>query len=100
MLNQGFDDDACRMDIRSLASEPTRPCAVCSVTRMCCVACRHCGIREARTAGLSVDNPRFTKRVAFDVDRRCRQASTRDVAKELKLDWGTVKTLEMQYIRA
>lgn len=47
-----------------------------------------------------MDNPRFTKRVAFDVDRRCRQASTRDVAKELKLDWGTVKTLEMQYIRA
>jgi transposase len=29
-----------------------------------------------------------------------RQASIRDVAKELKLDWDTVKTLEMQYMRA
>jgi len=34
------------------------------------------------------------------VGRRCRQASIRDVAKELKLDWGTVKTLEMQYMQA
>jgi hypothetical protein len=30
---------------------------------------------------------------------RCRQASIRDVAKELKLDLDTVKTLEMQYMR-
>jgi transposase len=42
----------------------------------------------------------FTKRFAFHVGRRCRQASIRDVAKELKLDWDTVKTLEMQYMRA
>jgi transposase len=46
------------------------------------------------------DNPHFTKRFAFYVGRRCRQASIRDVAKELKLDWDTVKTLEMQYMRA
>jgi transposase len=30
----------------------------------------------------------------------CRQASIRDVAKELKLTWDTVKALEMQYMRA
>ena len=46
------------------------------------------------------DNPHFTKRFAFYVGRRCRQASIRDVAKELKLDWDTVKTLEKQYMRA
>ena len=46
------------------------------------------------------DNPRFTKRFAYYVGRRCRQASIRDVAKELKLDWDTVKILEMQYMRA
>ena len=46
------------------------------------------------------DNPHFTKRFAFYVGRRCRQASIRDVAQELKLDWGTVKMLEMQYMRA
>ena len=46
------------------------------------------------------DNPHFTKRFAFYVGRRCRQASIRDVALELKLGWDTVKTLEMQYMRA
>jgi transposase len=46
------------------------------------------------------DNPHFTRRFAFDVGRRCRQASIRDVAKELKLTWDTVKSLEMQYMRA
>jgi len=46
------------------------------------------------------DNPRYTKRFAFYVGRRCRQASIRDIAKELRLDWETVKTLEMQYMRA
>jgi transposase len=46
------------------------------------------------------DNAHFTKRFAFYVGRRCRQASIRDVAKELRLDWETVKTLEMQYMRA
>jgi transposase len=46
------------------------------------------------------DNAHFTKRFAFYVGRRCRQASIRDVAKELKLDWDTVKTLEKQYMRA
>jgi hypothetical protein len=45
--------------------------------------------REARTAGLSSDTPHFTKRFAFHVGRRCRQASIRDVALELKLDWDT-----------
>jgi transposase len=46
------------------------------------------------------DNAHFTKRFALYVGRRCRQASIRDVADELKLDWETVKTLEKQYMRA
>lgn len=44
------------------------------------------------------DNPFYTKRFAWFVGRRCRQASIRDVAKELKLDWQTVKSLEKQYM--
>ena len=64
------------------------------------VACRTCGaVKRERLDFLAV-NPRFTKRFAFYVGRRCRQASIRDVAKELKLDWDTVKLLEMQYMRA
>jgi len=46
------------------------------------------------------DDPHFTKRFAFYVGRRCRQASIHDVAEELKLGWDAVKTLEMQYMRA
>jgi transposase len=46
------------------------------------------------------DNPLYTKRFAHYVGRRCQQATVKDIAKELGLDWGTVKTLEMQYMRA
>ena len=46
------------------------------------------------------DNPLYTKRFAHYVGRRCQQATIKDTAKELGLDWGTVKTLEMQYMRA
>jgi transposase len=44
------------------------------------------------------DNPLYTKRFAYFVGRRCRQATIKDVAKELHLDWETVKELEMQYM--
>jgi transposase len=46
------------------------------------------------------DNPFYTKRFAYYVGRRCRSASIKDVAKELHLDWKTVKSLEKQYMRA
>jgi transposase len=45
------------------------------------------------------DLPFYTKRFSFYVGRRCRDSSIRDIAKELHLDWKTVKTLEMQYLR-
>jgi len=44
-------------------------------------------------------NPLYTKRFAFYVGHRCRSATIKDVAKELKLDWHTVKELEKQYMR-
>ena len=64
------------------------------------MACRTCGSVKRERLDFLADNPHFTKRFAFYVGRCCRQASIRDVAKELKLDWDTVKTLEMQYMRA
>ena len=64
------------------------------------MACRTCGSVKRERLDFLADNPHFTKRFAFYVGRRCRQASIRDVAKELKLDWETVKTLEMQYMSA
>ena len=45
------------------------------------------------------DYPFCTKRFAFYVGRRCRDSSIRDIAEELRLDWRTVKALEMQYMR-
>ena len=46
------------------------------------------------------DNPLYTKRFSYFVGRRCRQATIKDVAKELHLDWETIKELEMQYMAA
>ncbi len=45
------------------------------------------------------NNPFYTKRFAYYVGRRCRSATVRDVARELHLDWKTVKALEMEYMR-
>ena len=45
------------------------------------------------------DNPFYTKRFAYYVGRRCRQATIKDVAEECRLHWETIKTLEMQYMR-
>ena len=45
------------------------------------------------------DNPRYAKRFAFYVGKRCRSEPIQDVADELGLAWHTVKELEMQYMR-
>jgi transposase len=47
----------------------------------------------------SCDNPFYTKRFAYFIGRRCRASTIKDVAKELHLDWKTVKELEKQYMR-
>ena len=64
------------------------------------VDCRHCGKVKRERLEFLADNPRYTKRFAFEVGRRCRSASIRDVANELRLDWHTVKELDKQYMRA
>ena len=45
------------------------------------------------------DLPEYTQRFAFAVGRRFRAAALQDVAREFHLNWKTVKTLEMQYMR-
>lgn len=64
------------------------------------VECRRCGGVKLERLDFLADNPRYTERFAMDVGARCRRASVRDVGRELKLDWHTVKTLEKQYMRA
>jgi transposase len=63
------------------------------------LACRSCGRVKQEKLGWLADNPFYTKRFAFYVGQRCRSATIRDVARELKLDWKTVKDLEKQYMR-
>jgi len=63
------------------------------------VACRRCGqVKQEQLAFLAA-TPFYPKRFAFYVGRRCRASPIRDVAKELRLDWHTVKALEQQYMR-
>ena len=63
------------------------------------VHCRKCGSVKRERLKFLVDNALHTKRFALYVGRRCRSAAVRDVAKELNLDWHTVKRLEMDYMR-
>ena len=63
------------------------------------VRCRSCGkVKQEQLAWLS-NNPFYTKRFAFFVGRRCRTSTIQDVARELHLDWSTVKELDQQYMQ-
>jgi transposase len=63
------------------------------------VACRSCGKVKREGLAWLADNPFYTKRFAWLVGRRCRAATIKDVAREFRLHWGTVKELEKQYMR-
>src|SRR6266849_2362600 len=92
----GWYDQTVRR-VRDLSCGDTRVFLEFAVRR---VACRGCGkVKRERLAFLA-DNPLYTKRFAYFVGRRCRQATIKDVAKELALDWQTVKVLEQQYMEA
>ena len=64
------------------------------------VHCRVCGKVKREQLDFLADNPFYTKRFSHYVGRRCRQGTIKDIALELQLDWDTVKSLEMQYMRA
>jgi transposase len=62
------------------------------------VSCRSCGAVKQEHLPWLANNPFYTKRFAFYVGRRCRASTIQDVARELRLDWRTVKALEMEYM--
>jgi len=64
------------------------------------VLCRICGKVKRERLEFLADNPFYTKRFAYFVGRRCRQATIKDVAKELNLGWDAVKDLDKQYMAA
>ena len=55
------------------------------------VLCGPCGKVKRERLEFLADNPFYTKRFAYFVGRRCRQTTIKDLAKELCLDWDTVK---------
>lgn len=63
------------------------------------VFCERCGMVKQEKLPWLADNPFYTKRFAYFVGRKCRAMTIQDVAKELRLDWHTVKALEKQYMR-
>jgi len=63
------------------------------------IRCRHCGTVKHERLEFLADNPRYTRRFAREVGRRCRDACLKDVARALHLDWHTVKELEKDYMR-
>src|SRR5205807_6338251 len=83
--------------VRDLSCGDTRIFLELEVRRL---DCRNCGKVKRERLDFLADNPLYTKRFAYFVGRRCRQATISDIAKELALDWHTVKALEMQYMKA
>ena len=92
----GWYDSKTRQ-VRDLSCGDTRVVVELEVRRL---VCRSCGKVKRERLDWLADNPFYTKRFAFYVGRRCAQGTIQDVAKELKLDWHTVKSLEKQYMQA
>jgi transposase len=63
------------------------------------VSCRICHMVKPESLEWLAETPFYTKRFAFYVGRRCRDSTLQDVAKEVHLNWKTVKELEKQYMR-
>jgi transposase len=59
----------------------------------------NCGKVKSEKLSWLADNPFYTKRLVFHVGRRCKSSTVKDVAKEIHLDWKTVKDLDKQYMR-
>jgi transposase len=64
------------------------------------VDCRTCGAVKREALDFLSDSPFYTKRFAYYVGRRCRNETVSAVAKELHLDWDSVKALDKQYMKA
>ncbi|MGH8648775.1 MAG: ISL3 family transposase, partial [Burkholderiales bacterium] len=95
-MQRGWYDRKLRR-VRDLSCADTRIYLEVEVRR---VQCKRCGTVKREGLAWLADNPFYTKRFAYYVGRRCRQSTIKDVAKELRLDWHTVKELEKQYMRA
>jgi transposase len=62
--------------------------------------CRSCAGVKRESLEFLTDTALHTKRFAYQVGRRCRNSTIKEVADELHLDWHSVKELDKQYMRA
>ncbi|MBI5613366.1 ISL3 family transposase [Candidatus Gottesmanbacteria bacterium] len=62
------------------------------------VLCRECGKVKREKLDFLANNPFYTKRFVHYAGRKCRVMTIQDAAKELKLDWHTVKALDKEYM--
>ena len=83
--------------VRDLPVGPWRVYLEFEVRRM---HCRSCQAVKREALDFLADSALHTKRFAYYVGRRCRNETVSSVAQELHLDWHSVKTLDMQYMRA
>jgi len=81
--------------VRDLSCGDTRVYLDLEVRR---VQCRRCHLVKQERFSFLADNPFYTKRFAYYVGKRCSTSTISDVAKELRLDWKSVKDLEKQYL--
>jgi transposase len=63
------------------------------------VDCKDCGSVKGECLSWIGNNSFYTKRFAYYVGKRCQNATIREVADELHLDWRTAKSMEMDYMR-
>lgn len=94
-LNSGWYDRKTKW-IRDLSCGDTHVYLEVEIRR---VLCRNCGKVKRERFAWQANNPLYTKRFAIYVGRRCREASIKSIAKELSLDWQTVKELEKDYMK-
>jgi transposase len=93
-LHRGWYDRKTRR-VRDLSCGDVRVYLDVEVRRVDCKACQK--VKQERLDWLA-DHPFYTKRLAFFVGRRCRESTVKAVADELRLDWETVKALDIQYM--
>ena len=61
--------------------------------------CRRCGKVKQEKLSFLADNPFYSKHFALYIGKRCSTSTVKDIAEEFHLDRGTVKELELQYMR-
>jgi transposase len=83
--------------VRDLSCGDTRLFLEFEVRRVYCKACG--GVKTERLDFLA-KNPCYTRRFGTYIGERCRSSTIKNVAREFKLDWHTVKELEKEYMTA